>query len=83
LADGMQSVDLSSQDVREIGSIVGNLSEYCKWLARVATRHSNLRLARAFRQEPLVAFAHDKAAMIVQFILEKRAPEGFLPAGAL
>jgi hypothetical protein len=30
LADGMQSVDLSSQDVREIGSIVGNLSEYCK-----------------------------------------------------
>ena len=30
LSDGMQSVDLSSQDVREIGSIVGNLSEYCK-----------------------------------------------------
>jgi hypothetical protein len=30
LADGMQSVDLSSQDVREIGSIVGNLSEHCK-----------------------------------------------------
>jgi len=30
LADGMQSVDLSPQDVREIGSIVGNLSEYCK-----------------------------------------------------
>jgi hypothetical protein len=30
LADGMQSVDLSSQDVREIGSIIGNLSEYCK-----------------------------------------------------
>ena len=30
LADGMQSVDLSSQDVREIGSIVGNLSEQCK-----------------------------------------------------
>jgi chemotaxis response regulator CheB len=30
LADGMQSVDLSSQDVQEIGSIVGNLSEYCK-----------------------------------------------------
>jgi hypothetical protein len=30
LADGMQSVDLSSQEVREIGSIIGNLSEYCK-----------------------------------------------------
>ena len=30
LADGMQSVDLSPQDVREIGSIVGNHSEYCK-----------------------------------------------------
>jgi hypothetical protein len=30
LADGMQSVDLSTQDVREIGSIVGNLSDYCK-----------------------------------------------------
>ena len=28
LADGMQSVDLSSQG--EIGSIVGNLHEYCK-----------------------------------------------------
>jgi hypothetical protein len=30
LADGMQSVDLSSQEVRKIGSIIGNLSEYCK-----------------------------------------------------
>jgi hypothetical protein len=30
LADGMQSVDLSTQDVWEIGSIVGNLSDYCK-----------------------------------------------------
>jgi hypothetical protein len=30
LADGMKSVDLSSQDVREIGSIIGNLSEYCQ-----------------------------------------------------
>jgi DNA repair ATPase RecN len=30
LADGMQSVDLSSQEVREIGSTIGNLSEYCK-----------------------------------------------------
>jgi hypothetical protein len=29
LADGMSSADLSSQDAREIGSIIGNLSEYC------------------------------------------------------
>ena len=29
LADGMSSVDLSSQDAREIGSIIGNLGEYC------------------------------------------------------
>ena len=29
LADGMNSVDLSSQDAREIGSIIGNLGEYC------------------------------------------------------
>ena len=29
LADGVNSVNLSSQDVREIGSIIGNLNEYC------------------------------------------------------
>jgi hypothetical protein len=29
LADGIKSVDLSSQDAREIGSIIGNLNEYC------------------------------------------------------
>ena len=29
LADGMQSVHLSSQDAREIGSIFGNLNEHC------------------------------------------------------
>jgi hypothetical protein len=29
LADGMSSADLSSQDAREIGSIIGNLNEYC------------------------------------------------------
>ena len=29
LADGMSSVDLSSQDAREIGSIIGNLNAYC------------------------------------------------------
>jgi chemotaxis response regulator CheB len=29
LTDGMKSVDLSSQDAREIGSIIGNLHEYC------------------------------------------------------
>jgi hypothetical protein len=30
LADGLSSADLSSQDVREIGSIIGNLNEHCK-----------------------------------------------------
>ena len=29
LADGLKSVDLSSQDAREIGSIIGNLNDYC------------------------------------------------------
>ena len=29
LADGINSVNLSSQDAREIGSIIGNLNEYC------------------------------------------------------
>jgi hypothetical protein len=29
LADGINSADLSSQDAREIGSIIGNLNEYC------------------------------------------------------
>ena len=29
LADGMSSVDLSSQGAREIGSIIGNLNAYC------------------------------------------------------
>ena len=29
LADGINSVNLSSQDAREIGSIIGNLGEYC------------------------------------------------------
>jgi hypothetical protein len=29
LADGMSSADLSSQDAREIGSIIGNLKEHC------------------------------------------------------
>ena len=29
LADGMNSADLTSQDAREIGSIIGNLNEHC------------------------------------------------------
>ena len=29
LADGVKNVDLSYQDAREIGSIIGNLNEYC------------------------------------------------------
>ena len=29
LADGMSGAHLSSQDAREIGSIIGNLNEYC------------------------------------------------------
>jgi ABC-type transporter Mla subunit MlaD len=29
LAAGINSVNLSSQDAREIGSIIGNLNEYC------------------------------------------------------
>jgi hypothetical protein len=29
LADGINSADLSSQDAREIGSIIGNLNAYC------------------------------------------------------
>jgi hypothetical protein len=29
LADGINGVDLSFQDAREIGSIIGNLNEYC------------------------------------------------------
>jgi hypothetical protein len=29
LADGIKNADVSSQDVREIGSIIGNLNEHC------------------------------------------------------
>jgi len=29
LADGIKNADVSSQDVREIGSIIGNLNQHC------------------------------------------------------